>query len=85
VQCDMNDCFNSLLISSNWFMASAPSSWGLSASGSQRPDSAINIGLYNDENQPLHTAHIRSFASIHHDALHPTATDRGGWGTWVNG
>jgi hypothetical protein len=58
---------------------------GSYASGSQRPDSDIDIGLYYDENQPLDVGHIRSIASRINDAPHPTVTDLGGWGTWVNG
>jgi predicted nucleotidyltransferase len=33
---------------------------GSYASGSQRPDSDIDIGLYYDEHQPLSTAQIHS-------------------------
>ncbi|HEX4203363.1 MAG TPA: nucleotidyltransferase domain-containing protein [Ktedonobacteraceae bacterium] len=58
---------------------------GSYASGSQRPDSDIDIGLYYDENQPLDIEHIRSIASHLNDAPNPTVTDLGGWGTWVNG
>lgn len=58
---------------------------GSYASGSQRPDSDIDIGLYYDESQPLDIAHIRSIASILNDAPNPTVTDLGEWGTWVNG
>ena len=58
---------------------------GSYASGSQRPDSDIDIGLYYDENQPLDIDQIRSIASLLNDAPNPTVTDLGGWGTWVNG
>ncbi len=58
---------------------------GSYASGSQRPDSDLDIGLYYNENQPLDIVHIRSIASILNDAPNPTVTDLGGWGTWVNG
>jgi predicted nucleotidyltransferase len=58
---------------------------GSYASGSQRPDSDIDIGLYYDESQPLDIAHIRSIASILNDAPNPAVTDLGEWGTWVNG
>jgi hypothetical protein len=58
---------------------------GSYASGSQRPDSDIDIGLYYDENQPLDIGYIRSIASRINDAPNPTVTDLGGWGTWVNG
>src|SRR5712692_9125663 len=55
------------------------------ASGSQRPDSDLDIGLYYHENQPLDIVRIRSIASILNAAPNPTVTDLGGWGTWVNG
>ncbi len=58
---------------------------GSYASGSQRPDSDIDIGLYYEENQPLDTEQIRAIASLLNDAPNPTVTDLGGWGTWVNG
>src|SRR5260221_2778129 len=58
---------------------------GSYASGSQRPDSDLDIGLYYNENQPLDSVHLRSIASILNDAPNPTVTDLGGWGTWVNG
>lgn len=58
---------------------------GSYASGSQRPDSDIDIGLYYDENWPLDIHQIRSVASLLNDVPTPTVTDLGGWGTWVNG
>jgi len=58
---------------------------GSYASGSQRPDSDIDIGLYYDEKRPLDIDHIRAIASSINDAPNPTVTDLGGWGTWVNG
>lgn len=58
---------------------------GSYASGSQRPDSDIDIGLYYDENLSLDIAHIRSIASVLNDTANPTVTDLGGWGIWVNG
>jgi predicted nucleotidyltransferase len=58
---------------------------GSYASGSQRPDSDIDIGLYYDEDQSLDIAHIRSIASTLNDTPDPTVTDLGGWGAWVNG
>jgi len=58
---------------------------GSYASGTPRPDSDIDIGLYYDENQPLDICHVRSIASRINDAPQPTVTDLGGWGTWVNG
>src|SRR5260370_41924843 len=58
---------------------------GSYASGSQRPDSDIDIGLYYDETWPLDIHQIRSIASLLNDIPNPTVTDLGGWGTWVNG
>jgi len=58
---------------------------GSYASGSARPDSDLDIGLYYYENQPLDSEHIRSIASQLNDTPNPTVTDPGGWGTWVNG
>jgi len=58
---------------------------GSYASGSQRPDSDIDIGLYYDENWPLDIHQIRSIASLLNDVPNPTVTNLGGWGTWVNG
>ena len=58
---------------------------GSYASGSQRPDSDIDIGLYYDENWPLDIHQIRSIASLLNDVPTPTVTDLGEWGTWVNG
>jgi hypothetical protein len=58
---------------------------GSYASGSQRPDSDLDIGLYYYENQPLDIAHIRAITSALNDAPDPVVTDPGGWGVWVNG
>ena len=51
---------------------------GSYASGSQRPDSDIDIGLYYDEQRPLNTVHVRSIASILNDTPTPTVTELGG-------
>src|SRR5260370_26577803 len=58
---------------------------GSYATGPQRPDSDLDIGLYYHENQPLDIVHLRSIASILNDAPNPTLTDLGGCGTWFNG
>jgi predicted nucleotidyltransferase len=58
---------------------------GSYASGSQRPDSDIDIGLYYYEDQLLDVEHIRTIASQLNDTPDPVVTDLGGWGTWVNG
>lgn len=58
---------------------------GSYASGTERPDSDLDIGLYYDESEPLDIAHIRSIAASLNDAPDPTVTELGGWGPWVNG
>lgn len=58
---------------------------GSYASGSQRPDSDIDIGLYYAEDQLLDVEHIRTIASQLNDTPDPVVTDLGGWGMWVNG
>ncbi len=58
---------------------------GSYASGSQRPDSDIDIALYYYEHEPLDVEHIRSIAALLNDIPDPTVTELGGWGTWVNG
>ncbi len=58
---------------------------GSYASGSQRPDSDIDIGLYYYEDQLLDIEQIRAIASQLNDTPNPVVTDLGGWGTWVNG
>ncbi len=58
---------------------------GSYASGSQRPDSDIDIGLYYNADQPLHTAHIRTIAVTLNYTPTPTVTELGAWGPWVTG
>lgn len=58
---------------------------GSYASGTQRPDSDIDIGLYYQKGQPLDIDQIRAIASRLNDTPQPTVTGLGGWGTWVNG
>ncbi len=58
---------------------------GSYASGSQRPDSDLDIGLYYEDSQMLDVAQIRSIAATLHDEPDPVVTDLGGWGPWVNG
>jgi len=58
---------------------------GSYASGSQRPDSDLDIGLYYHADQPLDIAQIRAIASSLNDTPNPVVTDLGGWGHWVNG
>ena len=58
---------------------------GSYASGTQRPDSDIDISLYYHEGQPLDIDRIRAIASSLNDTPQPTVTELGRWGTWVNG
>lgn len=58
---------------------------GSYASGTQRPDSDIDIGLYYQKGRPLDIDQIRAIASSLNDTPQPTVTEVGGWGTWVNG
>src|SRR5882724_5174530 len=58
---------------------------GSYATGSQRPDSDIDIGLYYKERLPLDISQIRSIATAINDTPDPTVTELGGWGKWVNG
>jgi hypothetical protein len=58
---------------------------GSYASGAQRPDSDIDIGLYYEDHEPLDVSAIRSIAAGLNDTPDPTVSELGGWGTWVNG
>jgi len=55
------------------------------ASGTQRPDSDIDLGLYYSDDSPLDVSHIRKIAIELNDVPNPVVTDLGGWGSWVNG
>ena len=55
------------------------------ASGMQRPDSDIDLGLYYNEDFPLDVSYIRKLAFELNDVPNPVVTDLGGWGRWVNG
>ena len=55
------------------------------ASGTQRPDSDIDLGLFYSEDTPLDISHIRKIALELNDFPNPVITDLGGWGIWVNG
>src|SRR5689334_5784584 len=55
------------------------------ASGTQRPDSDIDFGLYYSEDVPLDTNHLRKISNELNDFPDPEVTELGGWGTWVNG
>lgn len=58
---------------------------GSHASGSQRPDSDIDIGLYYHTHTPLDCKQLRAIATALNDTPTPTVTNLGGWGRWVNG
>ncbi len=55
------------------------------ASGTQRPDSDIDLGLYYSAGSPLDIDHVRKIANKLNDFPDPEVTELGGWGTWVNG
>jgi predicted nucleotidyltransferase len=55
------------------------------ASGNQRPDSDIDLGLYYYNDAPLDIHHVRKIANKLNDFPDPEVTELGGWGTWVNG
>src|SRR5919199_6904522 len=58
---------------------------GSYASGTARPDSDIDLGLYYQEAAPFSIDAVRAIADDVNDTPHPTVTDFGGWGRWVNG
>src|SRR5690242_15615451 len=55
------------------------------ASGTQRPDSDIDLGIYYSEDSPLDILRIREIAFELNDFANPVVTGLGGWGKWVNG
>jgi hypothetical protein len=55
------------------------------ASGRQRPDSDIDLGLYYGPEEPLDVAAIKEIAARLNDTPDPVVTELGGWGPWVNG
>ncbi len=58
---------------------------GSRASGTQHPDSDIDLGLYYYEGTPLDIYHLRKIARELNDFADPEVTELGGWGPWVNG
>lgn len=58
---------------------------GSYASGVQRPDSDIDIGLYYSQKEALAIEQVRKIAAMLNDTPDPVVTDLGGWGPWVNG
>ncbi len=55
------------------------------ASGTQRPDSDIDLGLHYSDDSPLDVTLIKEIASELNDFPNPVVTHLGGWGKWVNG
>lgn len=55
------------------------------ASGTQRADSDIDLGIYYEENNPLDIEGIKKIASELNDLPNPVVTKLGEWGKWVNG
>jgi hypothetical protein len=55
------------------------------ASGTQRPDSDVDFGLYYHPDAPLDIAALRAIAEDLNDTPNPVVTEPGGWGRWVNG
>ncbi len=55
------------------------------ASGTQRADSDIDMGLYYNADYPLDIQQVRNIANEFNDLPDPVVTDLGGWGRWVNG
>jgi hypothetical protein len=55
------------------------------ASGYQRPDSDVDLGLYYRAASPLDVTAVRAVANRLNDTPNPVVTELGGWGTWVNG
>ncbi len=58
---------------------------GSVASGTQRPDSDIDVGLYYSVLAPLDIYHLRKIATNLNDFPDPEVTELEGWGPWVNG
>ena len=58
---------------------------GSRASGTQHPDSDIDVGLYYNEGSPLDITHVRKIVNELNDFPDPEVTELGGWGKWVNG
>ena len=55
------------------------------ASGTQHPDSDIDLGLYYSQDAPLDIPSIRKIAAQLNDFPNPVVTDLGEWGRWVKG
>jgi hypothetical protein len=55
------------------------------ASGRQRPDSDVDLGLCYRADHPLDIEGVRRTARRLNDTPDPVVTDLGAWGMWVNG
>jgi len=55
------------------------------ASGRQRPDSDVDLGLCYRADDPLDVGAVREIARRLNDTPEPVVTDLGIWGQWVNG
>ena len=58
---------------------------GSYASGTQRPDSDVDFGLYYEASQPIDIAALRIVAEDLNDTPDPVVAEHGGWGRWVDG
>lgn len=58
---------------------------GSRATGTHRPDSDYDIGLYYHSDSPIESLKIKNIAETLNDTPDPVVTDIGGWGKWVNG
>jgi len=58
---------------------------GSRASGTHRPDSDIDLGIYYSSTTPLNIEDIRKIAEEVNDIPNPVITNIGEWGRWVNG
>lgn len=58
---------------------------GSRASGTHRPDSDYDIGLYYHSGSPIVSSNIKDIAEALNDTPDPVVTEIGGWGKWVNG
>ncbi len=58
---------------------------GSHATGTNRPDSDIDLGIYYKEESPFDIKSIQKLAAKLNDTPNPIVSDFDGWGRWVNG
>ena len=58
---------------------------GSRATGRQRPDSDVDLGLFYRAGRPLDVQGVKRVAARLNDTPNPVVTPLGGWGQWVNG